>query len=299
MAEHYDAKLAQLLRDLGSPDWKIATRAQQSLVRVGEAALSPLCELLNADPAIAWRAAWVLGRLKDARAVPFLAQRLLQLQQEESHKASHHEDRKVLLLVEIAEALGVLGDAAGTAALCAGLGSKNQSVHMHAKAALTRIGRGVVPHLYACLDQLPPKGLATAVIILGKQGDARAIQPLCAMLEHEDGLVRLRATEALGALALKYPVLELRFAIPHLERSQRSWSWSAAPHRAASRRTLQRIESATGHLQSVPLPSSSAPADPDTLPLPAALIEEHPHVRHDQQVSWLARLRIWLRGESG
>lgn len=297
MVEH-DAKLAQLLRDLGSPDWKIATRAQQALVRVGGAALSPVCELLNADLTIAWRAAWVLGRLKDRRAVPFLAQRLLQLQQEEPDEASLRDNRRVLLLVEIAEALGVLGDAAGSAALCAALGSTNQSVQMHAKAALTRIGRGVVPHLYACLNQLPAKGLAIAVTILGKQGDVRAIQPLCALLDHEDGVVRLRATEALGALAPKYPVLELRFAIPHLERSQRSWSWSAASLRAASRRTLQRIESATGHLQSVPLPSSSAPADPDTLPLPAAMIEEHPLRPDGRQMSWLARLRSWLRGEA-
>lgn len=297
MAEQ-DAKLAQLLRDLGSPDWKIATRAQHSLVRVGVAALSPVCELLNADPTIAWRAAWVLGRLKDARAVPFLAQRLLQLQQEEPDEVSRRDDRRALLLAEIAEALGILGDAAGTAALCAALWSPSQGVREHAKGALVRLGRGAVPYLSESLDQLPADSLAAMATLLGKEGDARVIRPLCELLEHEDGLVRLRATEALGIIAPKFPVLELRFAIPHLERSQRFWSWATEPLRGASRRTLHRIESATGHLQSAPLPSSSNPTDPDTLPLPAAMIEEHPHGTHSQQVSWLVRLRTWLRGES-
>jgi len=273
MAEIDDRKLAQALRDLRSDDWKVATQAQHTLAQAGPVALDPLCKLLESDTTVAWRAAWVLGRLKEPRAVPFLASKLLRVRQEEQAEAVLWNERRALLLAELAEALGMLGDAAGTSALCAALSSPSISVHKHAAAALERIGRSALPVLYDSLERLSPRGMASVAIFLGKVGDARAVEPLCSVLDHPDWVVRWRATQALGVLAPRYPVLALRAAIPHLERNQRGWNWTQEPLRLASKRTLKQVEAATAHLQSVPLPASSPGSDREQLPLPAETLE--------------------------
>lgn len=300
MAEANNPQLARLLQDLRSEDWKVATQAQQSLVRLGEEALPPLGELLNAELTLAWRAAWVLGRLKNRRAVPLLCQRLLQLLAEEEDRTRLLVGRKTLLLGELVEALGIVGDPAGTLAVCAALSSGNQGVRDQAKRAIARFGRGAVPYLCACLDQLSARELAVVIPFLGAAEDADVVKPLCALLGHDDELVRLRATEVLGVIAPKYPVLELRTAIPYLERRQRRWAWSSVPFQDASRRTLRCIEKVTGHLRDIPLPSVPPAADRETLPLPAASLagaevagSESSNPRRSS--GWLARLRAWLR----
>lgn len=280
MAETNGAALDKLLRDLRSEDWKISTQAQHSLARLGTVALLPLCELLEADTAVAWRAAWVLGRIRDPLAVPYLSDKLLRVQKDELNNSGPFSERRALLLAELAEALGTLGDAAGTAALCAALSSPSISVRKHAAAALERIGRGALPVLCASLEQLPAHGLVAVAKFLGKVGDARAVPPLCAVLDHPDWEVRWRATQALGALAPRYPVLALRAAIPHLERNQRGWNWMQEPLRLASKRTLKQVEAATAHLQFVPLPASSPGPDPEQLPLPADANELQPAESH-------------------
>jgi HEAT repeat protein len=303
MAEANNSQLARLIQDLRSGDWKVATQAQQSLARLGEEALPPLGELLNDDLTVAWRAAWVLGRLKNRRAVPLLTCRLLQLYAEVGDWPRLLEGRKTLLLSELVEALGMLGDPAGTAAVCAALSSPNQGVRDHAKRAIARFGRGAVPHLCACLGQLSARDLAVVVPFLGAAEDARVVKPLCELLEHEDELVRLRATEVLGLIAPKFPVLELRTAIPYLERQRRRWAWSTVQIQDASRRTLRCIEKVTGHLQDVPLPSVPPSSDRETLPLPAAsagadaagLLPAGGSSSPCRSSGWLGWLRNWLR----
>lgn len=291
--------LSRLLRDLGSENWKVASEAQQALVRLGEVALFPVVELLNGDDGVAWRAAWVLGRLKDRRAVPFLSERLLQLRGDAQQGWLHHGERTALLLAEIAEALGALGDPRGTAALCAALWSPHRGVRRHAHTALKRIGRGAVPQLCASLDQIPVDELAAVVALLGQQGDASVIRPLCGLVEHELFDVRLRAVEALGQLAPRYPVLELRRALPLLEQGQRFWSLTSERYRIACQRTLQQIESATGHLRDVPVPSTSSSTAAEVLPLPSAGASEPVPAAPRRRLHWLARLRGWLRGDRG
>lgn len=298
MPEENHAQLNRLIQDLSSEDWKVATQAQQSLVRLGEEALPPLGGLLDDDLTVAWRAAWVLGRLKNRRAVPLLTRRLQRLYAEVGDWPRPLEGRKTLLLAELVEALGLLGDPAGTAAVCSALSSPNQGVREQAKHALTRMGRGVVPHLCACLGQLSAKELAVVVPFLGAAQDDQVVKPLCGLLAHDDELVRLRATEVLGLIAPKYPVLELRAAIPYLERQQRRWAWSTVEIQGASRRTLRSIQRVTRHLQDIPLPSEPPAPDLESLPLPATAADAPlPASRPNLPATggWLSRLRAWLQ----
>jgi len=304
MAEPNDAALAELVLALHDSDWKVVTQAQRDLARVGAPALAPLCELLDADYRVAWRAAWVLGRLNDRHAVPYLSAKLLELGRQEAGMVDDPQNRRALLMSELAEGLGALNHPEGTKALCVALASPHAIVLKHASAALEGIGSAAVAELCASLGRLPAKGLAAAALLLGKKGDARTVGPLCSVLNHSDWTVRLRATEALGVIAPRYPVLELRAAIPHLERNQRGWNLMQQPLRAASKRTLLRIEAATDHLQHVPLPASSPPSERETLPVPAGSIDNSDlHISHDRygvpqhspRVTSMMRLRKWLR----
>lgn len=288
----------RLLQELGSKDWKVATQAQQSLVRLGSVALLPVCEALARPDAAAWRAAWVLGRMRDRRAVPHLSERLLQLRGRDPKRWKHRGERQALLTAEIAEALGRLGDPRGVEALCAAFWSPNRNVRQHARTALWNLGRGAVPYLCAHLEEIPVDVLASVVNLLSHYGDATAVKPLCGLLEHGDDEVRLGAVWALGHLAPKYPVVELRQAVPILQRGQRPWSLASERYRVACRDTLQKIERATGHLQDVPVPSAASPSV-EGLPLPASGATELTPLPVEHRPGWLARLRRWLRKDGG
>jgi HEAT repeat protein len=123
-----------------------------------------------------------------------------------------------------------------------------------------------------------------AVTSLVSIGDPTAIQELCRTLENSEFLVRREAAVGLGVLAGRDTVLplQLRGAVPVLQRLCATLSGERVEVRRACRDALQRIEARTGLLKGLPVPAGPGEALPDTLPRPS----EAPAEAQETQNLW-------------
>lgn len=133
--------------------------------------------------------------------------------------------------VEASDALALEGEAA-IAPLIALLREADQweqyaeqsHAHHWAEETLIKIGAAAVPHLIAALEDSAWGGQTGAVYCLGEIGDPRALQPLVALLRHDDYNLRRDLIAALykfGAAAVD-PLLRA------LESSDANWRAGAA-----------------------------------------------------------------------
>jgi HEAT repeat protein len=309
-----DARISGLVRQLGSKDWEAASEAQRTLVRVGRPAVPQLCEVLEgADLSVAWRAAWVLGRIWDRRAVVPLCRVLrigyshapyLPVSQSSAGRTAAR-DQHALLRVEVTDALRLLRDPASIGPLCEALEDGYFNVRKNAAKALSEIGPPAAPQLAACVTRLPLDSTIQVIVLLGRMGDEHAIPPLCELLSRSQFPVRLAAVKALGSVAERCHAPELRAAIPELKRMASLWRPVPDELQDCSLVTLRRIETATAALQSVPRPAGAPTSGTENLPRPAGLgvlrsspltgAGEEPHA--DPTGSPLLRkLRALLRG---
>lgn len=273
-----DGRISGLVRQLGSKDWEAASEAQRALVRIGKPAVPLLCEALEDRTAsLAWRAAWVLGRIWDRRAVEPLCRVLrADYPQPASSKARGPDaagraarDQHAMLRVEVADALRLLHDPASVGPLCGALEDEYFNVRSSAAKALMEIGAPAVPDLAARLNRLPPDSAIQAASLLGSYGDERSIGPLCELLSHGQFPERLAAAKALGLVARRRPAPELRAALPELKRMSSPWRPVPDDLQACCAATYRIIEAATAGIQDVPRPAVAPTASPANLPRPA------------------------------
>ncbi|MGV3720480.1 MAG: HEAT repeat domain-containing protein [Actinomycetota bacterium] len=312
-----DGRTTGLIRQLGSKDWEAASEAQRSLVRIGKPAVLLLCEALEGrNASVAWRAAWVLGRVWDRRAVEPLCRVLRTAYADPPFaRAARTEaasralrDQQALLRAEVTDALRLLRDPASVEALCDALEDGYFNVRKNAAKALGEIGAPAAPELAARLTRLPPDSAISAAALLGSAGDERCIAPLCELLAQGQFPVRLAAANSLGQLARRCRAPELRAAIPELKRLASPWRPVPDVLQERCAATLRLIETATAGIQSVPRPAGAPHAtsshlprpadasDPDRFTLPPLPELEREPVAAPAGSPLLRRLRSLLRG---
>jgi HEAT repeat protein len=163
-------------------------------------------------------------------------------------------------------ALVQLGEAA-VLPLCAALKDRDWRVRTQAAEVLVRIGdpRAVLPLIAA----LKGHGWESAMQIaraLGERGDARAVLPLCEALR----AWHIEAAVALGEMAARKPVPEVKAALPLLRERLRFLASGAANTEVTQiyRNPLERIEAATASMNDLPIPASAPLPSAEELPVP-------------------------------
>src|SRR6266850_177805 len=152
-------------------------------------AISPLSDALSGDasPVVRMTAAWALGEIEDAAAVPLLA--------------TASKDRDARVRQQAAWALGEIEDAQGIATLEALMRDPVADVRKTAIWALGEIeDRGAVAALAAALKDSDPEVRLLTAWALGEIEDESAVEPLVGALKDSDEDVRATAAWALGEI---------------------------------------------------------------------------------------------------
>jgi len=183
-------RIKEHIANLGSPDEKVARRAEGLLIRCyGSRALESLIEACSdANVQVRDRAVWALGKTHDSRAY----ETILCLT----------TDSEGYVRYDAAMALGVLGDERAIGPLIA-LMQKPDDQHCVDSAAamgLNRLGRTAVPALLDVLQNGANLARRLAADVLGGIGDKRAVEPLTGLLCDSDKDVRIVAVEALAQI---------------------------------------------------------------------------------------------------
>ena len=216
-------------------------------------AVGPLVRFLRGhDAELRRTAAVALGEIDDPRATEALAEAM--------------RDRDDGVRRFAAEALGQSKSPAGVPVLIKALTDPAAAVREAAEAALEQVGESAVPALVAALHNGPLITRRSAAAVLGRIADMRAITPLLDVLRGyvSYGALHLSASAALGEIAVRHPVPELREALPLLR--------GLAPWAKQHQETMRRIEAATAGTRNLPLPAAppAAASGTDHLPIPAA-----------------------------
>jgi HEAT repeat protein len=175
--------LESLLQQLGSSDPEMKKQAAEKLGELKDSsAVAPLIEALKDRNCDVQRAAAVaLGKIGDVQAVEPLSFALV--------------GDAPSLRISAAEALGQIGGTRSAEMLMVALMDDDKSVQVSALKALKETGYEQV--LIAALRDGDMYVRREAVGVLGKIGDARAVEPLIAALRDGDIYVRRDAVEAL------------------------------------------------------------------------------------------------------
>lgn len=189
---------------------KVRDAAAQALGRIGNPrAVEPLIAALDdKDELVPQAAARALGQIKDIRAVEPLIAAL--------------KSKNLLIRQPAAESLGQIGDVRAVKPLIAAIkeglplgktppgieefdymvyiAGREYAMRQEAAAALETIGDGAVEHLIVALKDESSDLRGWAAVTLGQIGDARAIEPLIALLENNEKTIRQAATVSLEKL---------------------------------------------------------------------------------------------------
>jgi HEAT repeat protein len=149
-----------------------------------------------------------------------------------------------------ARILGEIKDPRAVVSLCEVLKS-GRGPDEEAAEALGKIGdvRAVEPLCEVLERKLrPASGVEwQAALALGKIGSERAVSTLCKALKSDlDRHVRLTVAEALGEIAQRTPVAELRQALPPLHQLLRFWSGEDREAKRVYRTVVRQIEATIG-----------------------------------------------------
>lgn len=200
----------KLVRALEDPDSKVAGLTANQLELLGELAVEPVFTLLTHPSAeVRARAIDVLGRLRYQGAGERLALGLT--------------DKKVLIRIVSAQALGEIGDVSYAPVLMEALDDSNHIVRAMAAEALGKIRdyRASIKLLEMAND---PSDLvrSNALRALGRIGNPTAVPLLIKALDDIEPAVRIAAIEALTEL-------RVTAALEKLRRIARAWPWSREP----------------------------------------------------------------------
>ena len=157
------------------------------IVAVGTVAIDPLVETLLSDHPLRWGAAWALGKIGDAKAVPPLIQALA--------------DENARVRRNAAKALGSIGDDAAVEPLVASLGDEDSRVRKDAADALGEMGQAAVQPLVHTLNTASEQKVRWhALEALRNISVVGVIDVLIQALRDENLIARERAAEALERL---------------------------------------------------------------------------------------------------
>lgn len=166
---------------------------KQALVKIGGGAVEPLLPALrDQDRQVRTAAVWVLGELKDPRAVAALADLL--------------RDDERMVREEAAKALGVIGDASAIGPLFLALHDKEDMLRQYAAKSLGKIGTPVLAPAIDLLRDPDVDQRRYAAWILGDLKDSRAVEPITSALrKHTDDATDRDIYETVMALAKHGP----------------------------------------------------------------------------------------------
>jgi HEAT repeat protein len=183
-----------LLAALRDPDGNTRHAAAQALAKTGDGrAVEPLlAALADQDVRVSMAAAAALGEIRDGSAVEPLAAIL----------AGPADDMTRRMAATVA--LGGIGDGRAVEPLVAALADPNDRMVVAAAAALLTIGdgRAVEPIIAAVVPVLADTESTvrmTAVVILGRIDDPRAVEALAAAADDANSYISGAATQALAA----------------------------------------------------------------------------------------------------
>lgn len=162
--------------------------APKALVKIGELSVPPLIKALkHKNSVVRESAAWVLGKIGDARAVGPLG------------RALRYKDPG--LIYRAAEALGEIKDARAVPPLIESLKRENHVVGQQPAEALVSIGEPSVLPLIGLLSDSDVILQIRVSELLVRIGDARAVPPLIEKLKDRNCDVRVLAFNVLFNLA--------------------------------------------------------------------------------------------------
>jgi HEAT repeat protein len=180
--EALPALTAQLVQE---PDAFVCENITWAIVRIGQAALEPMLDVLRtSNPTGRLRAAHVLSKLNDMRSVNAL---ILSLQ-----------DEDLGVVQKAAFALGQLGDARAIAALTQRLGEQQIDFRETLLTSLERFGSRALPLLKPLLNHKHWSVREQTVTVMGFIADPSVIPDLNDSLRDPDWQVRLAGVMALG-----------------------------------------------------------------------------------------------------
>lgn len=205
------------IKALQNEDWGVRQTVGNELSRFGKVAVNPLLAALrNEDAGVRRIAAFTLGNIKDADAVPDL---MMALQDENKyvqwaviwalgqigeavvvpHLITLLQDEDSDVQQAAAEALGQIRNTAAVPALTSTIQDENRDVRLAAVTALGQIGDATaVPYLIDVLNNKDWGMCRTTATALGRIGDAMAVPHLIDALQDEDKDVRMTIVAALG-----------------------------------------------------------------------------------------------------
>ena len=286
--------LPQARAFLAKSSMKIRRQVVITLGRLRDTEAVPvLCKLLEGDAELLLPAIAALGEIGDKRAVPALCAVLGSKRSESDSDLARSAVRSLgqigdaealpalgLALQQgapvtreaAAAALGQIGDPSALPLLRLALEDREPVVRFSVAVALSKVSHpDSVPALETALQDHSPNVRVAAVASLAAIGDPAAIQALCEALENTEPLVRRDAAQRLGLLARREGVspIQLRAAVPVLQRLSAPLSTERLEVKRACREALQRIEAGTGHLKRLPVPAAPSDLPSETLPRPS------------------------------
>jgi HEAT repeat protein len=198
-----EAAVSPLLEVLREPDPRFRSIVGSVLAGIGAPAVPPLLHLLRSEDPLMEVAASVLSRI-GAAAVPGLLDAV--------------SDPSPIVQALAALSLGATGDDRAARPLVSLLDQANEDVRTTAATALAELGEGAVMPLAEALHSVSPTARSEAATALGEIGAGEALQPLLEVLTDPEPLVRRNAITALPLL--HEPGIEPRMRLllddPHL-----------------------------------------------------------------------------------
>jgi HEAT repeat protein len=183
-------RIRKHIRDLGSADQTVSTRAEGYLLRwYGVKALEPLIAACSdPDPQVRYRSGSVLGYTHDPRAF----ETILRLTQDPSGFVRY----------DAAIALGILGDERAIKPLTSLLLQRDEEHYVDSAAAmgLVRLGPSAIPALLEILIQGSEAHQCAAAAVLGGLKAEQAIVPIASLLSSPDENTRITGIEALAEI---------------------------------------------------------------------------------------------------
>jgi len=183
-------RICKHIRDLGSPDQKVAIQAERYLLRwYGVRALEPLIAACSdPNPQVRFRSGWVLGYTHDPRAF----ETILKLTQ----------DPDGFVRYDAAIALGILGDERAISPLISLMQQPDEghSVDSAAAMGLVRLGQAAIPALLEVLARGAEEHQCKAAYILGSLKAEQAIPSLTSLLSSPNEHTRIAGIESLAKI---------------------------------------------------------------------------------------------------
>ncbi len=167
------------------PDFYVREDITWALVRLGEAAFTPLVDLLgHADAAVRHHAAHTLGKIGDRRATDALIAAL--------------DDPEPVVISKVAFTLSLFEDERAVSGLVHLLGHPDPEVQSTVVTALERFGASALPAVIGAMTDPHPQVRELAVDVLGAIGDREAVLALVAALRDSHWTVRFAAATSLS-----------------------------------------------------------------------------------------------------